>query len=59
MMSLPAMDSTTPLDSTHPPGQHPAPLDSIRRQHPLPWQHPISDQQVGGTHPTGMLSCLS
>ena len=47
MMSLPVMDNTTSLDSTHPS------LSSTTHSTVPP---PI--QQAGGTHPTGMLSSL-
>ena len=70
MMSLPVMDSTSPwavppsiqylspdstspLDSTSPTGQHPP-----HKARP-PGQHlPSPGQQAGGTHPTGILSCI-
>ena len=68
MMSLSVMDSI-PL-WTAPPGRHHPLLDSTTStldsttpgQHSPAGQHPLENtlsQQAGGTHSTGMLSCLA
>ena len=59
MMSLPVMDSTPSLESTihwtvAPPQQHHPQTEPPPPQITPP---PPSGQQVGGKHPTGMLSC--
>ena len=60
MMSLFVMDNTTPGQHLLPRQYHPWTASPAQTAPPpgqhctLPWQHP-SSQQVGGTHPTGML----
>ena len=61
MMSLAVMGSIIPPQNGTTPGRHPSRMAPLRNGTPTMATArtvPPYDQKAGGTHPTGMLSCI-